>query len=116
MKRKLVRPVLILVALLVAALGSVRAQEVTGDWQGTLSAGTLALHLVLPIRTGADGSLQATLDSVDQGANRIPVVSIPGSNHLFQTAKTGASGEYAEIEETISPIALKKIAGRILQR
>jgi hypothetical protein len=37
-------------------------------------------------------------------------------NHLFQTAKTGAPGEYAEIEETISPIALEKIASWILQR
>jgi len=30
----------------------------------------------------------------------------PGLNHLFQTAKTGAPGEYGEIEETMSPLAL----------
>ncbi len=31
---------------------------------------------------------------------------LPSLNHLFQTAKTGAIGEYGEIEETIAPVAL----------
>lgn len=35
---------------------------------------------------------------------------LPGLNHLFQTAKTGSPAEYAQIEETISPVALDKIA------
>jgi hypothetical protein len=34
---------------------------------------------------------------------------LPGLNHLFQTCKTGAVSEYAEIEETIAPAALKVI-------
>ena len=38
---------------------------------------------------------------------------MPGLNHLFQTAKTGAVSEYAKIEETISPSAMVKIAGWI---
>jgi len=32
---------------------------------------------------------------------------LPGLNHLFQTAKTGAVSEYSQIEETISPLALE---------
>ncbi|MFX1467090.1 MAG: hypothetical protein ACFFB8_00385 [Promethearchaeota archaeon] len=32
---------------------------------------------------------------------------MPNLNHLFQTAQTGALSEYVNIEETISPIALK---------
>ncbi|HEY3813440.1 MAG TPA: alpha/beta fold hydrolase [Caulobacteraceae bacterium] len=32
---------------------------------------------------------------------------LPGLNHLFQTAGTGQPDEYAKIEETISPTALK---------
>ncbi len=32
---------------------------------------------------------------------------LPGLNHLFQTCKTGSPGEYAQIEETFSPAALK---------
>ncbi len=34
-------------------------------------------------------------------------IELPGLNHLFQTAKTGAVGEYADIEETMAPIALE---------
>jgi hypothetical protein len=37
-------------------------------------------------------------------------------NHLYQTAKTGAPSEYEEIKETISPIALDKIAAGILKQ
>ncbi|WP_404710137.1 alpha/beta hydrolase family protein [Sphingomonas sp. MMS24-J13] len=44
------------------------------------------------------------------------VVEIPGLNHLFQTAKTGAVGEYAEIEETVAPVALEQMAGWINAR
>jgi hypothetical protein len=36
----------------------------------------------------------------------VTIVELPNLNHLFQTAKTGALGEYADIEETVAPIAL----------
>jgi fermentation-respiration switch protein FrsA (DUF1100 family) len=44
------------------------------------------------------------------------VDELPGLNHLFQTAKTGSPAEYGQIEETISPIALDKIASWILKQ
>jgi len=44
------------------------------------------------------------------------VDELPGLNHLFQTAKTGSPAEYAQIEETISPVALDKIATWILKQ
>jgi len=44
------------------------------------------------------------------------VEKLPGLNHLFQTAKTGAPSEYAEIKETMSPIALEKIANWVLKQ
>ncbi len=37
------------------------------------------------------------------------VKELPGLNHLFQTAKTGAVSEYSQIEETIAPAALELI-------
>ena len=37
------------------------------------------------------------------------VKEMTGLNHLFQTCKTGSPSEYAEIEETIAPVALKEI-------
>lgn len=54
-----------------------RAQaQLAGDWQGTLNAGSITLHLVLHIQASKDGTLTGTLDSVDQGAFGIPVSSI----------------------------------------
>jgi hypothetical protein len=47
------------------------------------------------------------------GNRHFEVDELPGLNHLFQTARTGAVSEYAEIEETMSPLALEKIASWI---
>ncbi len=35
------------------------------------------------------------------------IKELPGLNHLFQTCTTGSPSEYGNIEETISPVALK---------
>jgi hypothetical protein len=43
-------------------------------------------------------------------------VEMPGLYHLFQTAKTGGVGEYEQIEETMSPAVLEKVAAWILKR
>ena len=40
----------------------------------------------------------------------VETVELPGLNHLFQTAKTGAASEYGEIEETIAPSVLDLIS------
>ena len=47
------------------------------------------------------------------GNQRTEVVEMPGLNHLFQTARTGAPSEYGEIEETIAPAALELMASWI---
>ena len=44
------------------------------------------------------------------------VIELPGLNHLFQTAKTGAPGEYIRIEETIAPAALDTITAWVLKQ
>jgi hypothetical protein len=68
---------ILILAIFVAAATLARAQDIAGDWQGTLSAGGAELRLVLHVSKAADGSLKATLDSIDQaGANGIPVNSI----------------------------------------
>jgi alpha-beta hydrolase superfamily lysophospholipase len=41
----------------------------------------------------------------------VTVREMPGLNHLFQTAKTGAFSEYGEIEETMSPAVLTLVSG-----
>jgi uncharacterized protein len=49
------------------------------------------------------------------GNKNYEVDELPGLNHLFQTSKTGGIGEYSEIEETISPVAMEKVASWILK-
>jgi len=44
------------------------------------------------------------------------IVELPGLNHLFQTAKTGAPSEYSMIEETMAPLALKTMSDWIIAR
>lgn len=46
----------------------------------------------------------------------VTLVELPGLNHLFQTARTGAIGEYRDIEETFSPTALALISDWIRER
>ena len=50
------------------------------------------------------------------GNNNYTIKELPGLNHLFQTAQTGAISEYARIEETISPTALKIMSDWILEQ
>jgi hypothetical protein len=67
---------LIAVALLLSTAGLAQAQDIVGDWQGTLKvAADVELRLALHVTKGDDG-LKGTLDSIDQGANGIPVTAI----------------------------------------
>src|SRR5437879_1713230 len=49
------------------------AKSVEGTWQGTFKVGAVELRLAFKIKKKADGSLTATMDSIDQGAKDIPV-------------------------------------------
>jgi fermentation-respiration switch protein FrsA (DUF1100 family) len=62
-------------------------------------------------------NLPAIRKALEAGGNKnFDVEELPGLNHLFQTAKTGSPNEYAQIEETMSPVAQEKIAGWILKQ
>jgi hypothetical protein len=62
-------------------------------------------------------NLPAIRKALEEGGNkRFEIDELPGLNHLFQTAKTGSPTEYALNEETISPVALDKIAAWILKQ
>jgi len=66
--------------------------------------------LQVPMKQNLDGIRAATKDNRD-----VTIVELPGLNHLLQTAPTGAVGEYADIEETVAPIALDTISGWIVK-
>ena len=70
------------------------AQDITGDWTGALDTGMGTLHLVLHVTKGPDGALKATLDSVDQNANGIPVSSITLKDSKLSLGVDAVHGTY----------------------
>ena len=67
------------------------------------------------LQVPADQNLPALREAL-KSDSAAEVVELPGLNHLFQTAKTGAPSEYGEIEETMSPTALDLITRWILEQ
>ena len=62
-------------------------------------------------------NLPAIRKALDEAGNKhYEVYELPGLNHLFQHAKTGSPTEYGEIEETIAPVAMDKMASWILKQ
>lgn len=80
--------------IFVIATTLAHAQDIAGDWQGALDTGMGQLHLVLHITKSADGKLAATLDSVDQNANGIPVNSVTLKNSKLSLDVAAVHGTY----------------------
>jgi fermentation-respiration switch protein FrsA (DUF1100 family) len=76
-----------------------------------ISIPVLALNGDKDLQVDAEQNLTAIEKALKDGGNaNYKIVKLPGLNHMFQTAKTGAVNEYAQIEETFSPSALKLIS------
>jgi pimeloyl-ACP methyl ester carboxylesterase len=68
-------------------------------------------------QVSATDNLPAIRAALQASGNKdFETVELPGLNHLFQLAKTGAPAEYGQIEETMSPKALEKIVSWIAAR
>ena len=63
-------------------------------WQGALEVGGIKLRLVLKITKNPNGTLRATLDSVDQGAMNLPVDSIVVENKIMRFTMKSIGGSY----------------------
>ena len=73
------------------------AQNIAGDWQGTLKAGNQELRVVVAIDKSAEGNWNGTFGSIDQSpdwAARTPIdtITLQGSNLKFAIA--GLRGSY----------------------
>jgi uncharacterized protein len=75
------------------------AKGIEGDWQGTLNAGGAELRLALHIQKGDDGNYKATMDSLDQGANGIPITSMSLEDSKLTFTADSIQGSY---EGTVS--------------
>ena len=73
---------------------AVNAQNIAGDWQGTLQTGETELRLVLHITRNSNGDFGATLDSIDQGANGIPVSSVSYKDSKLDLQVAAVEGSY----------------------
>lgn len=77
----------------------------------------LAINGQLDLQVPPKENLSAIEEALKTGGNtNYTIQELPKHNHLFQRAQTGAISEYAKIEETISPIALKVITQWILKQ
>ncbi len=77
----------------------------------------LAINGEKDVQVSPTQNLPAIRKALEEGGNQhVETDELPGLNHLFQTAKTGALSEYGEIEETMSPVAMEKIASWILKQ
>jgi len=95
MKGLMIRNLVLLAGLVSMLAPACRAQgQVAGDWKGTLSAGGAELRLILHVTAAKDGSLTATLDSVDQGAYGIPVTTVTLKDSKLDLTVDSVHGSY----------------------
>lgn len=77
----------------------------------------LALQGELDLQVDPDQNLpQVSAALAQAGDEDVTIRRLPGLNHLFQTAVTGAPSEYFQIEETLAPEVLDLVTSWILER
>ena len=76
------------------ASGAASSKEMTGSWQGTLTAGQTKLRVVFNINQSANGGLTATMDSLDQNARGIPVDSVTLTGTSLSISVKAVQGLY----------------------
>lgn len=75
----------------------------------------LALNGEKDLQVLPDENLREIERALERGGNkRCSVRRLPGINHMFQSAPTGALDEYRNIEETFAPLVLDMISDWIL--
>jgi uncharacterized protein len=95
----------LLLGMLVLLAGASRAAAQApsipqGTYSGTLQAGEAQLHLLLHLSKNANGSLRATLDSLEQGVFAIEASSVSFSNYTLNLEVTSVG---AHFEGKVSP-------------
>lgn len=79
-----------------------------------VSCPVLAINGSKDLQVPAKVNLPAIEKALKKGGNKqVTTLEFPGLNHLFQECTTGLPKEYGEIDQTISPVALKEIGNWI---
>jgi pimeloyl-ACP methyl ester carboxylesterase len=85
--------ILHIVAAAALLAGTSLAQDIAGDWQGTLKAGQ-DLRVIVHIEKAESGGWSATLYSIDQGTDAIPITSVTLQGSTFKLAVDLIRGTY----------------------
>lgn len=93
-KEVFVKKSLLVIGLVVLANTVSLAQDIIGDWNGTLQVNGAELRLVLHLSKNSEGGLNATLDSIDQNANGIPITSATLENSHLSLKINAVNGTY----------------------
>ncbi|MDB5144994.1 MAG: hypothetical protein JWQ66_3707 [Mucilaginibacter sp.] len=81
------------------------------DYLVKVKCPVLALNGTKDLVVNCQANLTGICKALDQGGNKqYKVVPLKGLNHLFQKANTGNKTEYAQISETINPLALTTVS------
>lgn len=100
------------VGMAVEAMSSAYARSMSAydpaPYFAKIGAPVLALYGALDVQVPARQNL-AGLRSITAGKD-VTITELPGLNHAFQHARTGAMDEYATLEETFAPEALAMIS------
>ena len=77
----------------------------------------LALIGEKDLQVVGEPNLSAISDALRRAGNEeVDVHAVPGLNHLLQEARSGAPSEFARIEQTIAPSALRLVGDWIVER
>lgn len=96
--RSILRSLVVWSALLLAIAGGASAQTSVvpqGTYAGTLQAGDAELHLLLHLSKNENGSLRATLDSLEQGVFAIEATSVSFANYNLKLEVTSVGAHFA---------------------
>jgi len=120
----------ILTSVMLACLGlpaAPAAQDVTGNWKGTLDTGTVKLRLVFKVVSPSSGMFTAKMDSLDQGIRDIPLDAVAVDKDtlrlvagMLQAAYDGKidasgnkiTGQWVQSGKAI-PLNLEKVVGSV---
>ncbi|MBS1804885.1 MAG: alpha/beta hydrolase [Acidobacteria bacterium] len=82
-------------SILLLIPGVLGAQELVGDWQGTLVFGKVQLRVILKVSGNAGKKLTAEFYSIDQTTDPIPVDSIAQEGKIVKFALPVINGSFA---------------------
>jgi fermentation-respiration switch protein FrsA (DUF1100 family) len=81
------------------------------DYLTKVKCPVLALNGTLDSQVECATNLAAIKNALQKGGNNNhQEIALPGLNHEFQKAKTGAESEYSQIYETMNPKALEQVS------